>query len=207
MDRYIIPTDKDRDLRYTLIYPIYWGEEMEREKEIVITYLSSAADRDINRFRRYLTHRYGTRTGDLTSIRLTGGDFLINILKELSPRNIVNDSYDLTPRQGIMVDKFEGEPERRRPMTFRVTVHLNNIPLKLWSSEMITRILKDFGELTFIDDATTVGPDRRAIYAMVNCHDGWMIPLGTSARRGHLGKSLRDSGGLGKYRWPSGVSR
>jgi Domain of unknown function (DUF4283) len=152
------------------------GEEAECGKAIVIIYLSSAADRDINQVRRYLTRRYGTRTGDLSSISLTGGDFLINIPNELSPRNIVNDSYDLTTRQGIIVDKFEGEPERRRLTTFRVTVHLKNILLKLWSREMITRILKDFGELAFIDDATTVGPDRCAIYAMVDCHDRRMIP-------------------------------
>jgi hypothetical protein len=105
-----------------------------------------------------------------------------------------------------VVDKFEGEPERRRPAAFRVTVHLKNIPLKLWSRETTTRILKDFRERTFIDDATTVGPDRRSIYAMVDSHDGQMIPLGTSARRGHLRRGLHDSGGLGKYRWPSGAS-
>jgi hypothetical protein len=75
-----------------------------------------------------------------------------------------------------MVDKFEGEPERRRPTTFRVTVHLKNIPLKLSSREMATRILEDFREPAFIDDATTVSSDRRTIIAMIDCHDGRMIP-------------------------------
>jgi hypothetical protein len=97
----------------------------------VITYLSSAADRDINRVRRYLTRRYGTRTEDLSSIGLTGENFPINIPNELSPRNIVNDSHDWAPRQDIMVDKFERESKRRRPMAFRVTVYLKNIHLKL----------------------------------------------------------------------------
>jgi hypothetical protein len=52
-----------------------------------------------------------------------------------------------------------------------------------------------------------VGPDRRVIYAMVDCHDGQMIPPQSSARRGHLGRDFRDSGGLGKYQWPSEPSR
>jgi hypothetical protein len=36
--------------------------------------------------------------------------------------------------------------------------------------------LEDFGEPVFIDDVVTVGLDRRAIYAMVDCHNGHMIP-------------------------------
>jgi hypothetical protein len=66
-----------------------------------------------------------------------------------------------------MMDKFEGEPKRRRPTAFRVMVHLKNIPLKLWSRETATRILEDFDEPVYIDDATTVGPDRYIIYEMV----------------------------------------
>jgi hypothetical protein len=38
------------------------------------------------------------------------------------------------------------------------------------------RILVNFAEPTFNDDATMVGLDRRVIYAMVDCHDGRMIP-------------------------------
>jgi hypothetical protein len=43
-----------------------------------------------------------------------------------------------------VVDKFEGELERRRLATFRMTVHLKNIPFKLWSRETAMRILEDF---------------------------------------------------------------
>jgi hypothetical protein len=39
-----------------------------------------------------------------------------------------------------------------------------------------TRILKDFGEPIFLDDVSFDGQDRRAVYAMVDCHDGRMIP-------------------------------
>jgi hypothetical protein len=77
----------------------------------MITYLNFTANRDINRIRWYLTHYYGARTKDLSSIKLTCEDFLINIPNELSPQDIVNDSHDWAPRQGIVVDKFEGEPE------------------------------------------------------------------------------------------------
>jgi hypothetical protein len=56
-----------------------------------------------------------------------------------------------------------------------VTVHLKNIPLRLWSRAVTTRILKDFGELVFLDDVSFDGPDRRAVYAMMDCHDGRMI--------------------------------
>jgi hypothetical protein len=35
-----------------------------------------------------------------------------------------------------------------------MTVHLKNIPLKLWSRETTMRILEDFGEPAFIDDAS-----------------------------------------------------
>jgi hypothetical protein len=42
-----------------------------------------------------------------------------------------------------MVDKFEGEPERRRP-ALRVTVHLKNIYFKLWLRKTTTRIREDF---------------------------------------------------------------
>jgi hypothetical protein len=40
---------------------------------------------------------------------------------------------------------------------------------------MAMRILEDFRGPEFIDNATTVGPDRCAIYAMVDCHVGKMI--------------------------------
>jgi hypothetical protein len=38
-----------------------------------------------------------------------------------------------------------------------------------------TRILEDFGEPIFLDDASFDGQDRRVVYAMVDCHDGRMI--------------------------------
>jgi hypothetical protein len=76
-----------------------------------------------------------------------------------------------------VVDKFEGEPEWRRLTTFGVTVHLKNILLKLWSRETASKILEKFREPAFIDDATTIGSDRCIIYAMVDYHDGRMIPL------------------------------
>jgi Domain of unknown function (DUF4283) len=152
------------------------GDKMEWGRAIVITYLSSTMDRDINRVRRYLARCYGAQMEDLPSIRLTGEDFLINIPNELSPWDTVNDSRDWAPRQGIVVNKFEGEPKRMRPTTFRVTVNLKNILLKLWSRKIATRILVDFGEPIFIDDATMISPDRCVIYAMVDCHDGQMIP-------------------------------
>jgi Domain of unknown function (DUF4283) len=151
------------------------GEEAECRRAIVITSLSSAMDRDINQVRRYLALRYGTRTKDLPSIRLTGEDFLSNISNEPSPWDTVNDSRDWAPRQDIVVDKFKGEPEQRRPVTFRVTVHLKNISLKFWSRKTIMRILEDIGEPTFINNATTVGTDRHTFYAMVDYHDGQMI--------------------------------
>jgi hypothetical protein len=38
-----------------------------------------------------------------------------------------------------------------------------------------TRILEDFDELVFLDDVSFDGHDRRAVYAMVDCHDCRMI--------------------------------
>jgi hypothetical protein len=79
------------------------------------------------------------------------------------------------PRFGVTVDKFEGEQERPRLTSFQVTVHLKNIPLKLWSRATATRILEGFGEPVFLDDVSFDGPDRRAVYTMVDCHDDRMI--------------------------------
>jgi hypothetical protein len=67
------------------------GDKAGWGRAIVIIYLSSTTYRDINRLRRYLTRRYGARMEDLSSIRLTGEDFLINIPNKLSPWDIVND--------------------------------------------------------------------------------------------------------------------
>jgi hypothetical protein len=74
------------------------------------------------------------------------------------------------------MEKFEGEPILPRPVFVRVTVHLKNIPLRIWSRAIAIKILEDFCEPVFIDDVCTDGPYRRAIYAMVDCHDGRMIP-------------------------------
>jgi hypothetical protein len=46
----------------------------------------------------------------------------------------------------------------------------------MWSRTVVTRILEDFGEPVFLDDVSFDGHDRRAVYAMVDCHDGQMIP-------------------------------
>jgi hypothetical protein len=56
-----------------------------------------------------------------------------------------------------------------------VTVHVKNIPLRLWSRAVATRILEDFGEPVFLDNVSFDGPDRRAIYVMVDCHNGRII--------------------------------
>jgi hypothetical protein len=78
-------------LRYTLYLDRSYllREEAEWGRAIVITYLSSAADRDINRVWQYLARHYGTWTKDLPSIRLTGEDFLISMPKELTLQDIV----------------------------------------------------------------------------------------------------------------------
>jgi hypothetical protein len=46
------------------------------------------------------------------------------------------------------------------------------------------RILEDFGEPVFLDDVSFDGQDRRAIYVMVDCHDGRMIPKSVMVRVG-----------------------
>jgi hypothetical protein len=73
-------------------------------------------------------------------------------------------------------DKIPGGEHSPRPKSVRVTVHLKNIPLRMWSRATVTQILEDFGESVFIDDVCMEGTDRRAVYAMVDCHDGRMIP-------------------------------
>jgi hypothetical protein len=50
---------------------------------------------------------------------------------------------------------------------------LKNIPLRLWSMAVATRILEDFGELVFLDDVSFDGQDRRTIYAMVDLGGFW----------------------------------
>jgi hypothetical protein len=57
-----------------------------------------------------------------------------------------------------------------------VTVHQKNILLRLWSRTVATRILEDFGEPIFLDDVSFDGHDRRVVYAMVDFHDGQMMP-------------------------------
>jgi hypothetical protein len=109
-------------------------------------------------------------------VRLTDRDFIIDILNELSPRNIIAESRQWGPTYGVTIEKFEGEPERPRSATVRVTVHLKNIPLRLWSRAVTTRILEDISELVFLVDVSFDGRDRRAVYVMVDCHDGRMIP-------------------------------
>jgi hypothetical protein len=109
-------------------------------------------------------------------VRLTNRDFIINIPNELSLWDIITESREWGSTYGVTVEKFEGEPERPRLAAVRVTVHLKNILLRLWSMAMATRILEDFGELIFLNDVSFDGHDRRAVYAMVECHDGRMIP-------------------------------
>jgi hypothetical protein len=57
-----------------------------------------------------------------------------------------------------------------------VIVHLKNIPLRLWTRKVATRILEDFGKLVFLDDVSFDGQDRRAVHPLVDYHDGQMIP-------------------------------
>jgi hypothetical protein len=109
-------------------------------------------------------------------MRLTDRDFIIDIPNKLSPRDIIAESREWDPTYGVTMEKFEGEPERPRPAIVRVTVHLKNIPLRLWSRAVATRILEDFSEPVFLDDVSFDGQDKRAVYAMVDCHDGRMIP-------------------------------
>jgi hypothetical protein len=66
-------------------------------------------------------------------VRLTYWDFIIDILNKLSPWDIIAESREWGPTYGVTVEKFDGELERPRPAAIRVTVHLKNIPLRLWS--------------------------------------------------------------------------
>jgi hypothetical protein len=109
------------------------------------------------------------------AVKLIDMDFIIDIPNKLSPRDIIARAGSEGPTYGVTVEKFEGEPEQLRPAIARMTIHLNNIPLRLWSRAVATRILKDFGEPIFLHVVSFNGQDRRAVYAMVDCHDGRMI--------------------------------
>jgi hypothetical protein len=115
-------------------------------------------------------------------VRLIDRDFIIDILNELSPRDIIAESREWDPTYGVIVEKFEGEPERPRLAVIRVTVYLNNIPLRLWYRAVAIRILEDFGEPVFLDDVFFDGHDRMAVYVMVDCRDGRMIPKSVIVR-------------------------
>jgi hypothetical protein len=101
-------------------------------------------------------------------VRLIERNFIIDILNELSPRDIIAESREWGPTYGVTVEKFEGEPEQSKPSVVRVTVYLKNIPLKPWTREVATMILEDFGEPVFLDDVSFDGQDRRAVYTMVD---------------------------------------
>jgi hypothetical protein len=47
-------------------------------------------------------------------------------------------------------------------------------------------ILEDFGESVFLDDVSFDGPDKRAIYAIVDCHDERRIPKSMMVHVGRL---------------------
>jgi hypothetical protein len=55
----------------------------------------------------------------------------------------------------------------------------------MWYRATAMRILKDFGEPIFIDDVCMDGLDRRAMYAVVDCHDGRMIPKSIMVHAGN----------------------
>jgi hypothetical protein len=82
-------------------------------------------------------------------VKLTDKDFIIDIPNKLSPQDVIVESREWGPTYRVTVEKFEGEPERPRPVVVRVTVHLKNIPLRLWSRAMATRILEDFGDFFY----------------------------------------------------------
>jgi hypothetical protein len=90
-------------------------------------------------------------------------DSLTNTISSIyrmnSPQDILDDSREWGIKYGVLVEKFESEAERPRPVSVRVTVHLKNIPLKLWSRATATRILEDFQELIFLDDVFFDGPN------------------------------------------------
>jgi hypothetical protein len=146
------------------------------DQTILVTYRHTNTDRSINCIRRYIARRYGASEQVLPAVRLTYRDFIIDIPNELSSRDIIAESREWGPIYGVTVEKFEGEPERPRSAVVRVTVHLNNIPLRLWSKAVATRILEDFSELVFLDDVSFDELYRRAVYTMVDCYDGRMIP-------------------------------
>jgi hypothetical protein len=123
-------------------------------------------------------------------VRLIDRDFIIDTPNELSPRDIITESIEWGPTYEVSVEKSEGDPERPRPITVRVIVHLKNISLRLWSRAMTTWILEDFGEPVFLDDVSFDGLNRRAVYAMVDCHDGRIISKSMMVHVGDFWKQV-----------------
>jgi hypothetical protein len=55
---------------------------------------------------------------------------------------------------------------------------------------MTTWILEDFGEPVFLDNVSFDGPNRRAVYAMVDCHDGRIISKSMMVHVGDFWKQV-----------------
>jgi hypothetical protein len=127
------------------------------DRTILVTYQHTITDRSINRIRRYIARRYGASEQILQAVRFTDKDCIIDIPNELSPHDIIAESREWGPTYGVTIEKFEGGLEWPRSAVVRVTVHLNNIPLRLWSRAMTTSILEDFGEPIFLDDVSFDG--------------------------------------------------
>jgi hypothetical protein len=176
MEHYIYANRQREQSILYLDHSYILGDDVARPRAILVTYRHTTVERSIDRINRHIAQRYGATIHDLPAQQLTDRDFIIDIPNKLSPRDIVGDSREWGPGFGVTIEKFEGEVERLKLASFRVTVHLKNIPLKIWSRATTTRILEVFGELGFIDDVSFDGRDRRAVYAMVDYHDGKMIP-------------------------------
>jgi hypothetical protein len=129
MERYIYASRQRTITTLFLDRSYILGDEATWVRVIVVTYHHTTVDRSINRIRRYIAQRFRVTIHALPALRLTDRDFIINILDELSPQDIIGDSLNWGPRFEITVDKFEGEPERLRPASFRVTVHLKTYHL------------------------------------------------------------------------------
>jgi hypothetical protein len=95
----------------------------------------------------------------------------MDIPDHLSPQDIVEESSEWGERLGVIVEKYDKASERPRPASIRVTVHLKNIPLRIWLTATVRRIMEDFGDPVVIDVSTTDEPDKRAVYGVVDCHD------------------------------------
>lgn len=129
----------------------------------------------------YLKRMYGGENGDYPCWNVSTNAYMIQLPHTLVRNRVIERGTIWGQTDGwhfYAWEEWEIAYTHRTP--YMVKIKVTNFPRELWLEEAVEKVISEFGEECYVDEADLRGMNRSAIHVWFKCVDPYLIPFSST---------------------------